>query len=193
MLDVLVEVLEHHDRGVDHRADRDRNAPQTHDVGVDPEPTRNGKRDKYPERQRGDRHEGATRVQQEDRADERDNDRLLEQRAPQCLDRPVDQVRAVVPRHDPDAGRQRGRDLGDPLLDAVDHSQRVLAIAHHDDPADGLPYSITLGDPEPQVGPDRHPGYITDPYRAPVFPDADRDLPDVPDPTEVTEPADRVV
>ena len=49
VLDVLVEVLEHHDRGVDHRADRDRNAPQTHDVGVDPEPTRNGERDKYPE------------------------------------------------------------------------------------------------------------------------------------------------
>src|SRR5207245_169984 len=79
--------------------------------------------------------------------------RLPEQRAPQWLDGPVDQVRAVVGRHDPHAGRQRGRDLGDPLLHAVDHAQRVLAIAHHHDPTDGLPSTIPLGDPEPQVGP----------------------------------------
>src|SRR5213082_320769 len=126
-------------------------------------------------------------------ADERDDDRLLEQRAPQCLDGPVDQVRAVVRRHDPDAGRQRGRDLGNPLLHAVDHTQRVLAIAHHHDPTHGLPSAIPLGDPEPQVGPDRHPGHITDPHRAPILSDADRDLPDVPDSTEVAEPANRVV
>src|SRR5205823_14908594 len=70
---------------------------------------------------------------------------------------------------------------------------RVLAIAHHHHPTHGLPSSIPLGDPEPQVGPDRHPGHITDPHRAPILPDADRDLPDVLDSTEVAEPADRVV
>src|SRR5207247_6877404 len=91
------------------------------------------------------------------------------------------------------AGRQRGRDLGDPLLHAVDHSECVLPIAHHHDPTDGLSSSIPLGDPEPQVGPDRHPGHIADPYRAPILSDADRDLLDVTDPTEVAEPADRVV
>src|SRR3989442_11734791 len=72
--------------------------------------------------------------------------RSLEQRAPQCLDGPADQVRAVVRRHDPDAGRQRGRDLGNPLLDAVDHAQRVLAIAHDHDPTDGLPSAIPLSE-----------------------------------------------
>src|SRR5439155_19299044 len=61
------------------------------------------------------------------------------------------------------------------------------------DPTDGLSSSIPLGDPEPQVGPDRHPGHIADPYRAPILSDADRDLLDVTDPTEVAEPADRVV
>src|SRR5207247_1969524 len=104
-----------------------------------------------------------------------------------------DQVRAVVRRHDPDASRQRGRDLGNPLLHAVDYAQRVLAIAHHHNPADGLPSAIALGDPEPQIGPDGHPGHVADPHRAPVLPDADRDLLYVPYPTEVAEPADRVV
>jgi len=42
----------------------------------------------------------AARVQQEHRAHERDDDRLLEQRAPQGLDGPMDQVRAVVRGHD---------------------------------------------------------------------------------------------
>src|SRR5213594_3916890 len=116
-----------------------------------------------------------------------------EQRAPQRLDGPADQVGAVVGRHDPDAGRQRGRDLGDPLLHAVDHAQRVLAIAHHHDPTDGLPSAIPLGDPEPQIGPDRHPGHIADPHGTPILPDADRDLLDVLHPAEVAEPADRVV
>ncbi len=34
---MLVRVLDHHDRRVDHGADRDRDAAQTHDVGADPE------------------------------------------------------------------------------------------------------------------------------------------------------------
>src|SRR5207253_9596734 len=94
---------------------------------------------------------------------------------------------------DPDTGGQRRRDLGDPLLHAVDYTQCVLAIAHHHDPTDGLPSAVPLGDPEPQVGPDRHPRHITDPDRAPILPHTDRDLLDVLDPTELAKPAARVV
>src|SRR3989449_458149 len=188
-----MQVLEHHDRGVDHGADRDDDPAETHDIAVDAKPAGDRERHQNAERQRGDRDERAARVQQEHRADERDNDRLLEQRAQQCLEGPADQVRAVVGRHDPDAGRQRRRDLGNPLLDAVDHAQRVLAIAHDHNSAHRFAFAVPLSDPEPQVRPDRHPGHIADPHRAPVLPDADRDLLDVPDPTEVAEPANRVV
>src|SRR3546814_9436800 len=33
-LDPLMRILDHHDRRIDHRADRDRDSPQGHDVGV---------------------------------------------------------------------------------------------------------------------------------------------------------------
>src|SRR5438876_105646 len=58
-----------------------------------------------------------------------------------------------------------------------------------------VPIAIPVppSDPEPQVGPDRHPSHIADPHRTPILPDGDRDLFDVPDSTEVAEPADRVV
>src|SRR5439155_870470 len=91
------------------------------------------------------------------------------------------------------ATRERGRDLGNPLLHAVDHAQRILAITHDYNSAHCFAFAVALSDPEPQVGPDRHPGHIGDAHRAPVLPDAHRDLPDVPDSTEVAKPADRVV
>ena len=34
-LDVLVRVLDHHHRGIDHRANGDRDPAERHDVGVD--------------------------------------------------------------------------------------------------------------------------------------------------------------
>ncbi len=37
-LEVLVHVLDHHDRGVDHGADGDRDAAERHDVGADADP-----------------------------------------------------------------------------------------------------------------------------------------------------------
>src|SRR2546427_12510053 len=41
--------------------------------------------------------------------------------------------------------------------------------------------------------PDRHPGHIADSHGPAILPDADRDPLDVPDPTEIAKPADRVV
>src|SRR5207247_11074382 len=69
----------------------------------------------------------------------------------------------------------------------------VLAIAHDDNSAHRFAFAVPLSDSEPQVGPDRHPGHVTHPHRAAILPDADRDLPDVLDATEIAEPADRVV
>ena len=102
---MLVQVLDHDDGRIDHRADRDRNPAQAHDVGVDAEPADRGQCDEYAERQSGKRDECAACVQQEQRAHKTHDDRLLDQRAPQRLDGPVDQVRAVVGRDNAHAGR----------------------------------------------------------------------------------------
>ena len=58
-LHVLVEVLDHHDRRVDHGADGDGDPAQGHDVGVDPHPSDDRQRREDAERERGDRDERA--------------------------------------------------------------------------------------------------------------------------------------
>ncbi len=62
---MLVRVLHHHDRGIDHRADRDGDSAQRHDVGVDPLDAHDDERRQHAERERDDRHQRRTRVPQE--------------------------------------------------------------------------------------------------------------------------------
>ena len=50
-LEVLVGVLDHHDRGIDHGADRDRDAAQAHDVGGEPEALHRDEREQHADRQ----------------------------------------------------------------------------------------------------------------------------------------------
>ena len=104
-LDVLVQVLDHDYGRIDHRADRDRDSAQAHDVSVDPEPANQSQCDEHAERQRGQSDQRAACVQQEQRAYKAHDDRFLDQRAPQRLDRAVNQVRAVVGRNDAHASR----------------------------------------------------------------------------------------
>ena len=78
-LEVLVRVLDHHDRRVDHRADRDRNAAERHDVGVDALVVHDDERGQYAERQRDDRDERRPQVKQKNEANERDDHKLLDQ------------------------------------------------------------------------------------------------------------------
>ena len=59
----------------------------------------------------------------------------------ECLDQPG----AVISRHDFHAGGQRGLDLRELLLHAVDHVQRIHAVAHDDDAADGFAFAIPFG------------------------------------------------
>ena len=99
------------------------------------------------ERQRGRTVSGRAQVQQEEQDDEARDDRLLGQSLLERVDRLVDDGRAVVEGDDPDlrdaavgqrlAG-QAGRELGDLLLDPLDHRARVLAVAHEHHAADGL-------------------------------------------------------
>ena len=74
-------------------------------------------------------------MKQEDDVRERDEDDLLGERVLEGVDGPVDQFAAVVEGFDRHAGRQAGRDRGDPFLHALDDRVRVLAIPHDHNPA----------------------------------------------------------
>ncbi len=67
---MFVGVLDHHDGGVDHGAERDGDSAQAHDVGADPERMHSGEGDQDAERQGQDCHQRAARMQQEQDADQ---------------------------------------------------------------------------------------------------------------------------
>src|SRR2546430_828158 len=77
-------------------------------------------------------------MQKEDDVDERDDDRLLDQRPPERVDRAVDERRAVVKRDDLDARRQARLERLNLFLHAVDHVHGADAVARHDDTPDRL-------------------------------------------------------
>jgi hypothetical protein len=71
---VLVRVLDHHDGGVDHRADGDGDAAQAHQVGVHAQRAHGDEGDQHADRQHQDGDQRAAHVQQEDDADQRDDE-----------------------------------------------------------------------------------------------------------------------
>ena len=78
-LEVLVRVLDQHDGGIDHRAERDRDAAQAEDVRADALPVHHDERGQHADRQRDHRDERRAQVEQEDGADQRDDDELLDE------------------------------------------------------------------------------------------------------------------
>src|ERR1700676_2404944 len=90
-------------------------------------------------------------MQQEDDADQRDDDALLEQRMLERADGGVDEIRPVVDRYDLDRFRQAAGDLPEPLLDIFDDVERVDAEALQHDAAGDLALTIEFGDAAPLV------------------------------------------
>ena len=68
----------------------------------------------------------------------------------------MDELAAVVGRHDLHAGRQRRRDFLQLLLDAVDDGEGIFAVAHHDDAADHFALAIELGHAAAQIRTEVH-------------------------------------
>ena len=75
---MLVGVLDHDDGCIDHGADGDGDAAETHDVGTDPQHVHRGERHQDADRQGDDRHQRRAHMQQEHEADERHDDALLD-------------------------------------------------------------------------------------------------------------------
>src|SRR4029453_17399819 len=59
-------------------------------------------------------------------------------------------------------GRQARFDLADAPLDPIDHVDRVLSLAHHDDPRHHFAGAVQIGDAAAQVRADRHVADVAD-------------------------------
>ncbi|MNS70677.1 hypothetical protein D3C72_1040240 [compost metagenome] len=103
---LLVRVLDHHDRGIDHGANGNGNAAQRHDVGIDALVAHHQKGGQHAQRQRHDRHQRGTQVEQEQQAHQRDHGELFGQLVCQVFHRALDQRGAVVGGDDLHTGRQ---------------------------------------------------------------------------------------
>ncbi len=162
---MLVIILDHHDAGVDHCADRNCDAAQRHHVGVDALQAHHDECDEDAQWQRQQDHQRRAQVEQEQHAHQHHDDELFDQLFPEGIDGPFDQCRTVVGLDDLDAFGQTFLELFQPLLDPLDGRQRVFAEAHDDDAADRLALAVELTDAAPEVGPEANPGHVADQYR----------------------------
>ena len=141
-----VRVLDHHNRGVHQHADRQSEASERHDVGGDAQKRHRQKRDDDRDRQDRDRHEGRAEVVEEDEDYEGDHDHFLDQRVLQGIDRPVNQLGAVVSDFQFHARREGCGELRDLRLRRLDDGENVLARSDDHDAADGLSLAVPVHD-----------------------------------------------
>ena len=134
----------------------------------------------------------AANVQQEDHADQCDDDALLDQRAPQRFDGPLDQVGAVVDGDDAHVlGQARGHFL-DFFLDVGDDGEGVLTEALQGDAADHLALAVELGEPPTLVRSQLDAGHVAQQDRGQAL-GLEDDLLEVGDPLQVAAAAHHVL
>ena len=124
-------------------------------------------------------------MEQENDDHQRDDDRFLDERAAQRVDRFPDEPGAIVGRHDFHARRQRSLHVAELGLDTFDHAERVLAEAHDDDAADHFAFAVQFGDAPSNVGADAHLGHVAHAHRRAALSGAERDIFDVVDRLQV--------
>ena len=152
---------------------------ERHDVDVSPSCCDRDEREDDRDGDREDRDDRARDVPEEDQDDDRDDDDLLDQLRLQRVDGALDEVRAVVGRHDLHALRQRRLDVLQLRLDPLDDVERVLAAAHHDDAADDLALAVEVGDAAADLGAERDPADVADRERRAALVRLEDDLLDV--------------
>ena len=145
-------IFDHHDGRVDHRADRDGNAAEAHDIGPDPEKFHCREGHQQSDRQHDDRHEGGADVQQKNDRYPRHDKAFFEQRCFQRLDCRQDQVGPVINRHDVDSFRQALGHHVQFCLGVVNHIQRICADPLKHDATGDLALTVQLGDAAAFIG-----------------------------------------
>ena len=131
-------ILRHDDARIHEHANRDGDTGEAHDVGGNARVVHAQERQQNRERQRKRDNQDRSEVHQEDDVRQGDEGDFLDQSRPQSADGLLDQIRAVIERHDGDALREPRLDLRDARLDSVDDVFRVDASAGDDDTADSF-------------------------------------------------------
>ena len=148
---MLVCILDHHNRGIHHRADRNRNSAQAHDVGIHAQRAHRDDGDQHADGQHHDGHQRTARMHQKHHAHQRDDEAFFQQRALQGFDGAMDQIGTVIYRLDTHAFRKARGHLGNFAFDVLDHLQRVLPIARHDDAGHHFTFAVQLGEAAPFI------------------------------------------
>ena len=91
-------------------------------------------------------------MQQENDADDRNDDALLDERRLQRFDSAVNELGTVVDGNNFGAGRQARLDFGKPGLDVVDDGERVLPVALHGDTGNHFALAVEFGNAAPLIG-----------------------------------------
>ncbi|OQC39631.1 MAG: hypothetical protein BWX64_01605 [Acidobacteria bacterium ADurb.Bin051] len=125
------DVLDHHHRAVDDEAEVDR--PEAHQVARDPELAHRDERHEHRERDRRGDDEPAAQVAEEQEEHDDHQQAALGEVLRDGVDRPPDEVGAVVEGVDRHPFGEVLGDLGELALHPVDDDPRVLAHQHHDD------------------------------------------------------------
>jgi hypothetical protein len=132
-------------------------------------------------------------VEQKDHANQGDHDEFLDQLGLEIVHRSEDQLRAVVGLDDLHPLGQADAQIVELRLHRRDRAQRILPVAHHDDPAGDLAFPVQIRDHPAHLGPDLHPRQIPQQHRGARLGDVDRDGLDVRDPGQIASGADHVL
>src|SRR5207249_9091998 len=153
-------VLHLHDGAVHQDADGDGDSSQRHDVGGDAHEIHGDESQDDGDGNGDDGDDGGRDVPKEDQDDQADDDHLQKQLFPQVRDGLFDQVRTVIGGNQIHSLGEGSLDAPDPLLDAVDDVEGVLAIAHHHDPPHRVPHPVQVHYAAADVGAHLHPGHV---------------------------------
>ncbi len=178
-LKMLMSVLNHHHGRIDHGADGDGDAAQGHDVGVDALDAHDDEGEQHPERKGEDGHERGAHVPEEEGADERHHEEFLGEFAGEILDRPIDQLRAVIGGDHLDASWQAALELLELVLDGRDGLAGVLARAQDHHAASDLGLAVELGDAAAHLRADLKRGHVAERDRDAASGGAQRDRTEV--------------
>ena len=120
MFKVFVGIFDHDDRRVDHRADGDGDAAETHDIGVNPLDVHDHEGDQDRHRQSDNRHQGAAHMEEKECGYNSYHDALFDKLFCQGFYGSFDQTAAVVNRRDRDSFRQARLQLLELQFDVFD-------------------------------------------------------------------------
>ena len=129
VFNVFVRVFDHDDCGIDHCAHGNRNAPETHDVGVNVLKVHDDKGKAKAQRERNDCYKRRTHMPEKKRAHESDREKLLNEFPGEVVDCAVNERASVVGRDDFHAFRQRTFKRCELIFDSRNHFTRVAAAS----------------------------------------------------------------